>query len=133
MEKKDVPQDQGIFGAYGGPSCFATDEKRRVCAVSTSYRVVSVRIIANGIAWEFLNEELAEILEKVKKKELSPLAYHMNKNLMDVKLLSQYTGLAAWRIKRYLKPRVFNKLDHEILQRCASVFNMTVEQLKEVP
>ena len=76
---------------------------------------------------------LAGVLEKVKKKELSPLAYHMNRNLMDVKLLSQYTGLGAWRVKRHLKPQVFNKLDNEALQLYAAVLNMTVEQLKEVP
>lgn len=130
MKKKDVPQDQGILG-HIRVVCYATDENGEyVKSQSAGWEPTN---IANGIAWEFLNEELAGILEKVKKKELSPLAYHMNKNLMDVKLFSRYTGFAAWRIKRYLKPRVFNKLDNEALQRCASVFNMTVEQLKEVP
>jgi hypothetical protein len=121
MEKKDVPQDKGILGNIR-VVCYAIDENGEY-----------VKSQSAGIAWEFLNEELAEILEKVKRKELSPLAYHMNKNLMDVKLLSRYTGFAAWRIKRYLKPRAFNKLDNGALQRCASVFDMTVEQLKEVP
>ena len=130
MKKKDVPQDQGILG-HIRVVCYATDENGEyVKSQSAGWEPTN---IANGIAWEFLNEELAEILEKVKKKELSPLAYHMNKNLMDVKLFSRYTGFAAWRIKRYLKPRAFNKLGNEALQRCASVFNMTVEQLKEVP
>lgn len=130
MEKKDVPQDQGILG-HVRVVCYATDENGEyVKSQSAGWEPTN---IANGIAWEFLNEELAEILEKVRKKELSPLAYHMNKHLMDVKLLSRYTGFAAWRIKRYLKPQAFNKLDNEALQRCASVFNMTVEQLKEVP
>jgi hypothetical protein len=130
MEKKDVPQDQGILG-HIRVVCYATDENGEYAKFqSAGWEPTN---IANGIAWEFLNEELAEILEKVKKKELSPLAYHMNKNLMDVKLFSQYTGFAVWRIKRYLKPRAFNKLDNKALQRCASVFNMTVEQLKEVP
>ncbi|MBA4389752.1 MAG: hypothetical protein C0399_02290 [Syntrophus sp. (in: bacteria)] len=129
MEKKDVPQDQGILG-HVRVICYATDKNGEyVKSQSAGWEPTN---IANGIAWEFINEELAGILEKVKKKKLSPLAYHMNKNLMDVKLLSQYTGLGAWRVKRHLKPRAFNKLDDEALQRYASVFNVTVEQLKEV-
>jgi hypothetical protein len=130
MEKKDVPQDQGILG-HVRVVCYATDENGEyVKSQSAGWEPTN---IANGLAWEFLNEELAGIMEKVKKKELSPLAYHMNKNLMDVKLLSQYTGLGTWRVKRHLKPRVFNKLDNETLQLYASVYNITVEQLKVVP
>jgi len=130
MEKKDVPQDKGILG-HVRVVCYATDENGEyVKSQSAGWEPTN---IANGIAWEFINEELAHILEKVRKKELSPLAYHMNKNLMDVKLLSQYTGFGAWRVKRHLKPWAFNKLDNKALQRYASAFNMTIDQLKEVP
>jgi hypothetical protein len=130
MEKKDVPQDKGILG-HVRVVCYATDENGEyVKSQSVGWEPIN---IANSIAWEFINEELAGILEKVKKKELSPLAYHMNKNLMDLKVLSQYSGFARWRVKRHLKPGAFNELDDETLQRYAAVFNMTVEQLKEVP
>jgi len=130
MEKKDVPQDQGILGQVR-VVCYATDENGEyIKSESAGWEPTN---IANSIAWEFLNEELAGILEKVKKKELSPLAYHMNKNLMDLKVLSQYIGFAKWRVRRHLKPHVFNSLDDETLKRYAAIFNMTVEQLKEVP
>lgn len=130
MEKKEVPQDKGILG-HVRVVCYATDENGEyVKSQSAGWEPTN---IANSIAWEFINEELAGILERVKKKELSPLAYYMNKNLMDIKLLSQYTGFRVWRVKRHLKPQVFNTLDNKTLQRYASVFNMTVEQLKEVP
>ncbi len=130
MEEKDVPQDKGILG-HVRVVCYATDENGSY--VKTQSDGWEPTNIANNIAWEFINEELASIQEKVRKKELSPLAYYMNKNLMDVKLLSQYTGFGVWRVKRHLKPHVFNALDNKALQRYASVFNMTVEQLKEVP
>jgi len=130
MEKKDVPQDEGILG-HVRVVCYATDENGEYTkSESAGWEPTN---IANSIAWEFLNEELAGVLEKVKKKELSPLAYHMNKNLMDLKVLSQYIGFARWRVKRHLKPRGFNDLDDETLKRYAAIFNMTVEQLKEVP
>ena len=130
MEKKDVPQDHGIFGQWHA-ICYVTDENGEyVRSQSAGWEPTN---IANGIAWEFINEELAEVLKKVKKGLLSPLAYHMNKNLMDVKMLSQYAGFSSWKVKRHLKPRVFNSLDDAVLQRYAAVFNMTIEQLKEVP
>lgn len=130
MEKKDVPQDHGIFGQWHA-ICYVTDENGEY--VRTQSAGWEPTNIANGIAWEFINEELAEVLKKVKKGLLSPLAYHMNKNLMDVKMLSQYAGFSSWKVKRHLKPRVFNSLDDVVLQRYAAVFNMTIEQLKEVP
>ena len=130
MKKKDVPQDHGIFGQWHA-ICYVTDENGEyVRSQSVGWEPTN---IANGIAWEFINEELAEVLKKVKKGLLSPLAYHMNKNLMDVKMLSQYAGFSSWKVKRHLKPRVFNSLDDAVLQRYAAVFNMTTEQLKEAP
>jgi hypothetical protein len=130
MEKKDVPQDKGILGNWH-VVCYATDEKGEyVRSQSAGWEPTN---IANGIAWEFIREEIANVLEKVKKGELSPLAYHMKKNLMDVKMLSQYAGFSSWKVKRHLKPSVFDGLDYAVLQRYAAVFNMTTEQLKEVP
>lgn len=130
MEKKDVPQDSGIYGQWHG-ICYVTDENGEyVRSTSSGWEPLN---IANGIAWEFINEDLAGVLKKVKKGELSPLAYHMNKNMMDPKVLAQYVGLARWRVKRHLKPRGFDGLKDEELERYAAVFNMTAEDLKRVP
>ena len=130
MEKKDVPQDKGILEHYR-VVCYATDEKGDyVGSLSAGWEPTN---IANGIAWEFIKEELAETEEKVRKGELSPLAYHMHKYLMDVKILSRHMGFTVWRVKRHLKPRPFAGLKEAILERYAAVFGMTVGQLKEVP
>lgn len=130
MEKKDVPQDHGIFGQWHG-IYYVTDENGEyVGSMSSGWEPTN---IANGIAWEFINEDLAGVLERVKEGELSSLAYHMNKNMMDVKVLARYVGFSKWRVKRHLKPRAFDNLDDETLKRYASVFNITVEQLKKTP
>lgn len=130
MEKKDVPQDHGIYGEWHA-ICYVTDENGEyVRTTSSGWEPTN---IANGIAWEFINEELAGVAEKVRKGELSTLAYYMKKNLMDVKMLSQYTGFAAWRVKRHLKRRVFKNLDDATLQTYAAVFNITPEQMRDIP
>ena len=130
MKKKDVPQDHGIFGEWHA-ICYVTDENGEyVRATSSGWEPTNV---ANGIAWEFINEGLAEVAERIRRAELSPLVYYMKKNLMDVKMLSRYTGFAVWRVKRHLKPGVFKNLDDATLQRYASVFNITPEQMRDIP
>jgi hypothetical protein len=64
--------------------------------------------------------------------KLSPLAYHIQIRLFDVKLLSSYTGIAKRHIKKHLKPENFNQLDEETLQKYASALGISVENLKKV-
>ena len=58
-------------------------------------------------AWEEVNEKAEEVKRKVLEGKLSPVAYYMEKNIMNLKLLSQYTGIPKWRIRRHLKPKIF--------------------------
>ncbi|HLO71486.1 MAG TPA: hypothetical protein VK167_11485, partial [Flavipsychrobacter sp.] len=86
--------------------------------------------IATKQAWDAVDEELAETAEKVKKGELSPIAYYMQKNLMEVSLLASYVGKWQWQVKRHFKPAVFNKLSADMLAKYAAVFNISVDELK---
>ena len=131
MEKKDIPHDRDIFGDFTPNRYYVHDENGDIERILFSgWEPVN---IVNSDFWESVNENLAGVLERVKKGELSPLAYYMNKFMLDPKVLAQYVGLPKWRVKRHLKPRGFNSLDDEALKRYASVFNITVEQLKETP
>jgi len=78
------------------------------------------------------SQELETICRQVLDGQLSPLAYHIQTNLFDVKLLSDYTGIPKRHIKKHLKPEFFNQLDEEILKKYASVFEITVEELREI-
>ena len=78
------------------------------------------------------SQELETIRQQVFDGQLSPLAYHIQTNLFDVKLLSSYTGIPKRRIKKHLKPDNFNQLDEETLKKYAAVFEMTVEELKAI-
>jgi hypothetical protein len=130
MEKKDVPMDGGKYGDLKH-RYYVPDENGDFVRVNSSgWEPVN---IASDNFWESLNEDLAGVLERVKRGELSSLAYHMNRHMMDAKVLAQFVGLPKWRVKRHLNPRGFNSLDDEALKRYASVFNITVEQLKETP
>src|ERR1700761_9434552 len=52
-------------------------------------------------AWDDIDETLAETEAKVHSGELSPVAYFMQKNLMDVALLARYAGKWQWQVKRH--------------------------------
>jgi hypothetical protein len=55
----------------------------------------------------------------------------MNKYFMDLPALAAGMGLAKWRVKRHFKPKVFNKLNNEMLQRYADFFNLDATELKK--
>lgn len=130
MKEKDVPQDKGIYGQWHGISYAVDEDGKYVLTPSAGWEPANW---ANRQTWDLLEQEIAGVLEEVKEGKLSPLAYHMARNLMDVKMLSDYTGLARWRVKRHFKPLVFRRLNPAILERYAKIFKITVEQLMEAP
>ena len=80
-------------------------------------------------SWDEAESRLKDISSKIREGHLSPIAFYMEKNLMELPMLSDYTGFMRWRIKRHLKPRIFSKLKHETLSKYASVFNIGVNEL----
>jgi hypothetical protein len=77
-------------------------------------------------------EELEPLRKQVLAKQLSPLAYHIQANLFDIKLLSSYTGISRRNIKKSLKQECFNQLDEETLNKYATAFGISVAELKKV-
>lgn len=78
------------------------------------------------------SKELNDICQQILAGQLSPLAYHIQINLFDIKLLSSYTGIAKRHIKKHLKPENFNQLDEETLKKYAEIFEITIEELKTI-
>lgn len=86
--------------------------------------------VATRQAWDAIEDELAETEKEVKAGTKSPIAWYMQKKLMDLPLLAQYVGKWQWQVKRHMKPAVFEKLDGGMLQKYAEVFEITVDELK---
>lgn len=80
-------------------------------------------------AWDQVNEKVENARNKVLSGELSPLAYYIEKNIMDSGLVANYMGMWRWTVKRHLKPKIFARLKEETLEKYARVFNITKEQL----
>lgn len=129
MKKKEVPQDEGLNEGRFEDVCYALDENGNYVAVlSTGWKPKTDALLQ---AWEAINEKVEITRQRVLSGELSPIAYYMEKNLMDLKLLSDYVGLPKRKIRKHLKPDRFNKLDDKILALYAETFRVSVEMLRD--
>jgi len=57
------------------------------------------------------------------------LAYFMALRMMDIKLLSDYSGYSKRLIKKHLRPEIFGQLDQQVLKNYATLFRISVEEL----
>ncbi len=130
MKKEAVPQDQGALGKITKEVCYATDgEGNYTTQLSEGWEVKNSAL---DVAWQDISERVAAAREKVMKNEASPLLYHMELKLMDIKVVAAYTGFWKWQVRRHLRPAIFQQLSDRRLQRYAEVFEVSVSDLKSM-
>lgn len=130
MKKKEVPQDEGLNEGRFEDVCYALDENGNYVAVlSKGWKPKTDALLQ---AWEVIDESVELIRKRVLSGELSPIAYYMEKNLMDLKLLSDYVDLPKRKVRKHLKPEHFNKLDEKVLGLYAEIFGISVEKLRDL-
>jgi hypothetical protein len=128
MKKENVPQDMGALGKVTKEVCYATDGSGKyVTQLSDGWKV---KTEALDVAWKDVEERIANARQKVLNNEASPILFFMEYRLMDISILSDYTGFWKWQIKRHLKPEVFKRLSEKKLQKYAEAFNVNAEDLK---
>jgi Cro/C1-type HTH DNA-binding domain len=131
MKKDSVPQDQ--VDSLSG-------EKKVVFALGNNgqYEIVPT---SGWEAEEIVNKQALEEFERLAddarsrflKGEVSPLMYHMNRCRMDVGLLAKATGIWRLRIQRHLKPKPFQRLSAQMIDRYCRVLSVTPDELRTVP
>jgi hypothetical protein len=130
MKKEDVPQDLSSLGRITKEVCYATDNSGKyVIELSKGW---DIKITALNTAWQDIEGRIAAAREKVLSREVSPILFFMERALMDIGILADYTGFWKWQIKRHLKPGVFKKLSDIKLQRYAEVFNVSIDDFKNM-
>jgi len=80
-------------------------------------------------SWDAAEERLEQVKQLVVIGKASPIAYYMEKILMEVPMLAAYMEMPKWRVKRHLKFKVFKRLKPEILAKYGEIFGITVEEL----
>jgi len=128
MKKEDIPQDKSALDKFTKELCYAVDSSGKyVTGLSSGWEV---KATALDVAWQDIDKRISDVKQKVLRKEVSPLLYFMELRLMDLIILSAYTGLWQWQIKRHMKPEIFNALTQKKLEKYAKAFNVRVEELK---
>ena len=128
MKKKEVPQDEGLMEGRFEDVCYALDENGNYVAVlSKGWKPKTDAMLQ---AWEVVHEKVEQVRQDVLAGKVSPIAYFMEKNIMDIRLLADYVDLSKRKVRKHLKPEQFNRLDDNILQRYADIFEISLSELK---
>lgn len=128
MKKEEVPQDLGSLGKLTKEVCYATDASGKYTTeLSNGW---AIKTNALDVTWDDINQKIEAAKQKVLNNEASPILFFMEKNIMNIGILSSYTGFFQWQVKRHLQPSVFKKLSPKKLNKYAEVFNVTVDELK---
>ena len=128
MKKEDLPQEPGALSRLTRELCYVkNDDGKYETALSKGW---DIKKEALDSAWVEVNGRVEEARKAVVNGEKSPVYYFMELNLMDLSVLSGYTGFFTFFIKRHLKPSVFNALSDKKLEKYAKAFDITVSELK---
>lgn len=128
MKNTEAPQDHTSLEKFTKEVLYVTDENGKYTTqLSSGWKV---KADALGISWQAALEKINTAKQKVLNDEASPILFFMELNLMELSILSDYTGFWQFNIKRHLKPSVFAKLSNKKLLIYADVFGVTIEQLK---
>lgn len=129
MKKNEVPQDKSSLSSINMKElCYATDENGNYTTeLSEGWEP---KTIALNNSLEEINERIEDAKQQVLKGQVSPIVYFMELNRMDVGILASYVGKWQWQVKRHFKPNVFKNMSTKTLEKYASVFSISVENLK---
>jgi len=131
MKKNEIPQDRSSKDPSNFKElCYATDDKGNyITGKSTGWEP---KKIALDNAIEEIHERAEKAKQRVLNNETSPIEYYMELNKMDVAILASYVSFWSWRVKRHFKVKVFQKLPEKTLKKYADVFEISIEQLKNI-
>lgn len=128
MKKEEIPQDNSALNKLTKEVVYVTDDSGNYTTdLSTGW---DVKIKALDVAWEEIEQRIEGARQKVLRNEASPILFFMELRLMDIGIVSAYTGYWKWTIKKHMKAEAFKNLPEGRLKKYAEAFNVTVDELK---
>ncbi len=128
MKKKDLPQDKSALENVTRELCYVKNEDGKYTTGLSSGWDVKKDALDN--AWDDIRQRVEEARLAVKNGEQSPVFYFMELRLMDLPVLSGYTGFWKFNIKRHMKPEVFKSLSDKKLEIYAKAFEISTDELR---
>jgi len=131
MKVNEVPQDEAfLVDGKVRDVCYVLDENGNyVQALSKGWAPKNEAI---KLAWETIYVNAADCREKIISGELSPIAFYMTINAMDVDILANYMGYSGRKVRKHLKMKVFKNLNADVIAEYADVFGLRSDQLLSI-
>lgn len=127
MKKEETPQDKSALNNISSELYYVKNSDGTYdTSSSTGW---DVKQEALNDAWGEIRERVENARIAVEQGRKSPIFFYMEKNLMDISLLSSYVKYSKIRVWWHLRPSVYKKLDTHILQRYAKVFGIELDDL----
>ena len=131
MKKEHVPQDDAnVLEGKTRVLKYAVDENGNYTKVHTVGWEPENIVLSQ--AWDDIHEKAESVRQQVLSGKLSPIAFHMEREMLDLNMLSQYVGYSAFRVRLHLKPWFFRRLSTGQLEKYARAFRISVEELKNI-
>jgi len=130
MKKNDVPQDDAnmLDGKLREP-CYSVDENGKYVTVQ-SVGWEPKNIVMQQV-WDDIYEKAEREYQSFLRGKASPIKYYLEINIMNISLLSQYTGIKKRIIRKHLRYKHFSRLDNNTLGIYANTFGISIDELKD--
>jgi len=131
VKKEEVPQDDGrlLEGKFRVVK-YAVDGDGRFEKVPSVGWEPENAVMEQ--AWDEIGQRVEDARQRFLRGECSPLVFHMEKNLMDIGMLSSYMNMSRLRVWWHFRPSAFKALSGATLRQYADVFQITVDELRTV-
>jgi hypothetical protein len=131
MKVNEVPQDKGfLIEGRISDLCYALDDDGNYRqTISTGW---APKNDAMQYAWDTIYENARINKEKIIAGQLSPIAFYMVLNAMDIDILASYIGFSRRKVKRHLKMKVFMRQNSECIAKYAELFGLKPHQLMNI-
>jgi len=130
MDKENVPQDDdNVLEGKLKVLKYATDKDGSYTSVNSLGWEPENIVLSQ--AWEAINEKVAEVRQQVIDGQLSPIAFHKEKQMLDNGMLAGYVGFPVLMVKLHQKPWFFKRLSDKQLDKYAKAFRITREELMD--
>ena len=114
MNQEQVPQDkENLNEGKLAKLYYATDEKGHYVKVNSIGW--EPETVAMQQAWDVVNDEARDALERVLAGKASPLLYFLKKNIMTPALVASYAGTIGLIVRLHCIPYFFNRLSAKML------------------
>ena len=125
----DHPAETPIYGYRNREVFYFYDpQKGYIQKVGPHNNTVQV-LIKQG--WDIIEDKIEDMHKKAEAGLVSPIAFHMERCLMDVTTLAGYSGFPKWKVRRHIKPAVHKKLSEKTKKRYAEVFGISIPEMEQ--